>query len=68
MLGPNAPQVLARVASDPAFKAFGSPEFDPAAFASLVVDADSHVQSPGAQSRAEVLAIPPPNEFACVNS
>jgi hypothetical protein len=40
---------------DPAFKGFASPDFEPAAFASLVVDADSRSPAPpaGRVSRAE---------------
>jgi hypothetical protein len=52
---PTASQVLARISMDPAFKGFASPDFEPAAFASLVVDADSRSPAPpaGRVSRAE---------------
>ena len=53
---PTASQVLARISMDPAFKGFAEPDFDPAAFASLVVDADSRSSAPpaaGKVSRAE---------------
>ena len=52
---PSAAQVLARVGSDPTFKVFADADFDPAAFASSVIDADSHGSAGEAspRSRAE---------------
>lgn len=52
---PTASQVLARISMDPSFKGFASTDFEPAAFASLVVDADSRSPAPpaGRVSRAE---------------
>ena len=52
-------KVLARIAGDPTFKAFSSPDFDPAQFASAVVDADSNAvnsaaSDQGRRSRAEI--------------
>jgi hypothetical protein len=51
---PSASQVLAKINNDQAFKAFSRSEFDPAQFASVIVDADSNTSNSSGQSRAEI--------------
>ena len=54
--GPTAMAVLAKIASDPTFRAFSASDFDPAQFASAVVVADSATGLGEGQrrSRAEI--------------
>lgn len=49
--------MLARIDNDPAFKVFGSADFDPVAFASLVVDADSKSQAAAASEASAAGAL-----------